>query len=461
VIAPGMPSMSAIDPGLMRCGAREAAEAIASGDFSSLELMRDCFRVIAQLDLDEAAAIEAAREFDRRKRNGESAGRLGGVPVGIKDIFNLDGMPCQMGSPIWQGFTPGNDARVVHYLRMEGATFPGKTVTAEFAVHAPGPTENPHRAGFIPGTSSSGSAAAVAAYMVPVALGTQTAGSVIRPASYCGVYGFKPSFGVVPRTGMLKTTDSLDTVGWFARSPADLQLMFDIVRVGGRDFPIMEKAFADQERQQPRDRKTWRVAFVNGPKWADAPEETKAAVRDFVGRLDALPDVSIEQVDLPVLARAHDVHHRIYAKALAYYFKEEFRHDTLVSAKINQLVSDGMALSMEEYHAAIGEQDEIAHALDDFFDQRGYDFIVDMATASEAMEGLDTVDLPDHCLIWTLARLPAVSVPALTGPTGLPLGVQIVSRRYGDPKLLRFVAMLENTGVLGTATCPPPPGISL
>lgn len=455
-----------LDIGLAELGAREAAAKIASGECTAVELTRDCLKQIARTDpaihawthIDEELALATASEIDRRLAAGESLGAVAGVPIGVKDIFNLDGMPCQMGSPIWSGFTPGNDARIIHYLRLAGAVFPGKTVTAEFAVHAPGPTENPHRAGHIPGTSSSGSAAAVAAYMVPIALGTQTAGSIIRPASYCGVYGFKPSFGIVPRTGMLKTTDSLDTIGWFARNPDDLALMFDVVRVQGRDFPLMEAAFADETRQRPQKGKGWRIGFVQGPKWDESPETTKAAVSAFADKLSSLSDVSVERVEIRELDRAHDVHYTIYAKALAYYFKEEFKQDTLVSDKINQLVTDGNALAVEAYHRAMTEQDEIAHALDDFF-LGGYDFILDMATASEALPGLDSVDFPDHSLIWTLARLPAVSIPALTGPTSLPLGVQLIARRYNDPKLLSFLKLLQNQEIVPSQTYPMPEAV--
>src|SRR3989339_1518465 len=151
--------------------------------------------------------LSEAKAADARLSDGQPVRSLEAVPIGVKDIMNTIDFPTEMGSPIWKDFTPGNDARVVSYMRWEDAVIPGKTVTAEFAVHTPGPTHNPHRHGYMTGTSSSGSAAAVASYMVPLALGTQTAGSTIRPASYCGVYSMKPSFGLLPRTGMLKTTD--------------------------------------------------------------------------------------------------------------------------------------------------------------------------------------------------------------------------------------------------------------
>jgi Asp-tRNA(Asn)/Glu-tRNA(Gln) amidotransferase A subunit family amidase len=444
--------------------ASDAVACIRSGELSPSELLLACLAQIERSDgdihawthLDRSAATQAATEIDRKIGAGEAVGNLAGVPVGVKDIFNLNGMPCEMGSPIWAGFTPGNDARVVHYLRMSDAIFPGKTVTAEFAVHAPGPTENPHRRGHIPGTSSSGSAAAVAAYMVPVALGTQTAGSIIRPASYCGVYGFKPSFGAVPRTGMLKTTDTLDTVGWFARCVEDLQLLFETVRVKGRDFPILEAALQDERRQTRPPGRPWRVGLVRGPKWDAAPQTTRDAVEAFAARIAELPDFVVEPAPCPEgLAEAHTIHQTIYDRALAYYFKEEFRRHTLVSDQIYEIIGRGNLLTVEDYSAALQRQTQLAAQMDRLFVD-GYDVLMDMATAGEAMEGLDSVDRPDHALIWTLCWLPTVSVPVLRGPTGLPLGLQFIARRYNDRLLLAFLRSLAEHGLLPARTFPEP-----
>ena len=438
------------------------AAAVAVGTVSAREVLDACLAQIDRLDpeveawayLDVPPARARADAIDRAARRGEGGvGALAGVPVGIKDTFNTAGMPCEMGSPIWRGFTPGNDARVVHYLRMAGALFPGKTVTAEFAVHAPGPTHNPHRHGFAPGTSSSGSAAAVAAYMVPVAIGTQTAGSIIRPASYCGVYGFKPSFGAVPRTGMLKTTDTLDTIGWFAREVADIAATFSVMRVHGADFPILERAYSDTVRQRKSVGQPWRVGLVRGPNWSSALPETRAAVETFAGQLAAIDAVEVIDATLPaIVGEARATHATLYDRSLAYYFKEEFREHTLVSSSIYDIITRGNRLSLDDYRSALAHQQRIAAELDAWL--MGYDLLLDMATAAEAAEGLDTVDMPDHALIWTLAHLPAISVPVLRGHTGLPLGVQFVARRYNDPLMLDFLAMLDRRGVLPRRTAP-------
>lgn len=445
-------------------GAAEAAREIAAHRLTAHDLVSACIgqierwesRIHAWVYRDPESALIQADATDEAICNGQEPGPLGGVPVGIKDIFNTIDMPTQMGSPIWSGFTPGNDARAVHYLRMAGAVIPGKTVTAEFAVHAPGPTENPHRPNYIPGTSSSGSAAAVAAYMVPAALGTQTAGSIIRPASYCGVFGFKPSFGLVPRTGMLKTTDTLDTVGWFARNVEDLELMFETVRVKGPDYPLSEAALSDKVRQAPPSGRPWRLALVRGPKWDEAHDYVKSVVANFASNLSGSCRILVEELPAPSeLEEAHNVHATIYDKALAYYFKEEFQKHTLVSSRIYEIIERGNVITLDQYTGALSRQRRIAKAMEGLFE--GYEAVLDMATASAALEGLESVDAPDHCLIWTLCGLPAVSIPVGKSPEGLPVGVQLVARRYNDRLLLRLLETIESLGLMPNRTYPDPP----
>jgi Asp-tRNA(Asn)/Glu-tRNA(Gln) amidotransferase A subunit family amidase len=217
----------------------DAATALGKGQMSVRELVDSCLARIEELEprigawacTDPDLARSRADELDARKKVGSGgAGPLFGLPIGVKDVFNTARFPTAMGSPIWNGFTPGNDARVVSDLELADAVIMGKTVTAEFAVHYPGKTVNPYDYERSPGTSSSGSAAAVACQMVPLALGTQTAGSTIRPASFTGIYGYKPTFGLIPRTGILKTLDTLDHVTFFARCSADLRLVMDATR---------------------------------------------------------------------------------------------------------------------------------------------------------------------------------------------------------------------------------------
>jgi Asp-tRNA(Asn)/Glu-tRNA(Gln) amidotransferase A subunit family amidase len=443
---------------LSDCTASELIPLLQSREVSAMEVTQSCLESIDQSEalvhawsyLAPELALKQAAEADRKLANG-TGGKLCGVPVGVKDIFNTADMPTQMGSPIWKNFTPGNDARVVHYLRMSDAVILGKTVTAEFAVHAPGPTRNPHHLDYIPGTSSSGSAVATAAHMVPLALGTQTAGSIIRPASYCGVYGFKPSFGLVPRTGMLKTTDSLDSVGMFARCIADLSILFDTIRVHGVDFPIAHKLLNDPARQTKGSR-PWRVGLLHGPKWDDAEPYAQMALEEFGARLELISELEIKHLTLPAsFSQAHDIHNTIYDRALAYYFKEEFVAQTLVSPVMYDIVQRGNLVSVEQYQAALTAQTALAHQLDDIL-MRDYDIIVDLSTGGAALKGLDSIDRPDNCLIWTLCGVPTMNLPAFIGPTQLPFGVQIFSRRYNDYLLLDFARLLTTYGIGGLNT---------
>lgn len=442
--------------------ASEAAASIQRKEFSCEDLMKETFSQIERLDdkvhawvyLDKDLVLENSRVVDKKIAAGTRVGHLAGVPVGVKDVFNTKYMPTQMGSPIWKGFTPGNDARVVHYLQMADAVVAGKTVTAEFAVHAPGPTANPHNIEYMPGTSSSGSAAAVASYMVPLSLGTQTAGSILRPASYCGVYGFKPSFGLLPRTAVLKTTDTLDTIGGFARTVEDISVLFETIRVKGRDYPISEKALNDEKRQTKGKGDKWRVALVTGPKWDFAEGYAQKAIREFAEKLAKVQDVEVTEFALPaVFGTAHDVHSTIYDRTLAHYFKSEFEMHTLVSGVMYDIINRGNKLTPADYRVALDKQVTICRNLDQLFVDK-FDIILNLTTGGEALKGLDSVDRPDNCLIWTLCHVPALNLPVFTGPNQLPFGAQIVARRHNDRLLLNFARHLEVNKVL--PGCPMP-----
>jgi Asp-tRNA(Asn)/Glu-tRNA(Gln) amidotransferase A subunit family amidase len=425
---------------------------------SAVEVARDCLenihrnepKIRAWAYLNPDLVMKQALAADKKLASG-LGGSLCGVPIGVKDIFNTSDMPTQMGSPIWDNFTPGNDARVVYNLRMADAVIVGKTVTAEFAVHAPGPTHNPHKLGYIPGTSSSGSAAAIAAHMIPIALGTQTAGSIIRPASYCGIFGFKPSFGLIPRTGMLKTTDSLDSVGMFSRCIDDLELLFDTIRVHGIDYPIAHAALNDSKRQTRGD-KPWRVGLLRGPKWEYAESYAQKAFEDFGAKIKGSENIIASNFTLPdEFNQAHNIHSTIYDRALSYYFKEEFIAKTLVSSIMYEIIQRGNQVSLEQYQAALKEQTKLAHSLDQILAKQ-YDIIIDLSTGGEALKGLKSIDRLDNSLIWTLCGVPALSIPAFSGPLGLPFGVQIFARRYSDYLLLAFARHLCSCGLISNDT---------
>ncbi|MBX2861819.1 MAG: amidase [Vampirovibrio sp.] len=427
---------------------------LANGSLTPTEVAQWAIDVVECLEpyvkawvrFDAHQLMDHAKEVEAHLKFGQSLGSLTGIPVGIKDMMNTADFPTEMGSPLWQGFTPGNDARVLFYLKQAGALVPGKTVTAEFAVHTLDKTLNPHDPTRTPGTSSSGSAAAVAAGMVPVALGTQTAGSIVRPASFCGVYGCKPSFGLIPRTGMLKTTDSLDTVGFFVSHLVDMERVFDVVRVHGQNFPLSHAALRDEARQNKPPGKPWRIAFVKPHVWDDAHPYAQEAMTGWVESLKNIPDVEVVEADLPSeTLDSHRIHATIYNKTLSYYFQEEFKKAELVSPVMNDLITQGQAISVEAYQQALKDQEAMAQVVDTWI--QDFDAVVTLSTAGEAPLREDT-ERPDSALLWNMTYLPVISAPTFIGPTGLPFGLQLVARRYNDYKLFKVASYFNTHGLL-------------
>lgn len=431
-----------------------------ANELDPLDVVKECVSRYEKLDpayrawvcFGKEELLVQAESARARIEESKSPRTLEGIPIGVKDIFNTAEFPTQMGSPLWHGFTPGNDARAVYYLKNAGGIIAGKTVTAEFAVHTLNETLNPHDIGLTPGTSSSGSAVAVALGMVPVAIGTQTAGSIVRPASFCGVYGCKPSFGLIPRTGTLKTTDSLDTIGFFVARPEDVRTVFDVMRVHGYNFPISNRALNDAARQVKTAKRPWKVAVVKTHTWKHAPEYAKQALYAFVAKAAEISDIEMQEVDLPVeMEQCHAVHATIYDKTLSYYFSDEYQKSELVSPVMNQLIQSGMGISVESYHAALKRQDELIHLMDGFF--QDYDVMISLSTAGEAPPR-NEVELPDPALMWTLTHLPVVSAPVFTSPKHKPFGLQIAARKYNDLLLFNFVEHLRLAGLI-PKTCYP------
>lgn len=418
---------------------KASAEEVIKSHFGRIEALED--KIGAWAFLDKERAIQNAIDIDKKLLDGNFRGGLCGVPVGIKDIFNTYDMPTGMGSPQWEKFTPGNDARVAHYLRMNGAVFPGKTVTAEFAVHAPGKTVNPHNYEYSPGTSSSGSAAAVASYMVPVSIGTQTAGSIIRPASYCGIYGFKPSFGLIPRTGVLKTADTLDTIGMFARSVEDLRLLFEAMRIHGENFPIIHARLEDVQGQD-KGRRPWKVVLAPALTKKFSRPYARDAFSCLIDRLGKNRQIEMLSADFPPeFDEAHDIHAVIYEKSLSYYFQKEFGNTNFISDIIRGMISNGNKISLREYEQALEKQKNLYKLADSYF--KDCDVMLTLSTQGIAPK-FKGEDSPDTCLIWTLCGLPAISIPAFKGTEGMPFGLQVVGRRYNDYLLLNFAAFLAD-----------------
>lgn len=384
-----------------------------------------------------------ARQLEKISLQDPSTHPLWGIPVGVKDIYNTFDMPTEMGSKIWKDFTPGNDARMVHYLRRAGALMLGKTVTAEFAVHHQEQTRNPHDPERTPGTSSSGSAAAVAAGMVPVALGSQTAGSIGKPASFCGVYGFKASFGVLPRIGVLKTTDTLDTLGFFTRSVDDLGIVFDAARVRGENYEFVHRHI-DHYVGNPQ--RPLRVGILEHPKWDFAGAFEKQRFAEWIESI-RIENVEIDSIECPdFLASIYDLHETIYDKALSYYFKDESDRKSLMSDRFRSMVEHGDTIPSEAYLDALERQSALTRQFNEWMES--YDLLLTLGTAGEAPYGLHCVELPDSNLLWTFLGLPTLMMPVLKGENSLPVGVLCVGKKYSDPLIIDFAKRLKIEGYL-------------
>jgi Asp-tRNA(Asn)/Glu-tRNA(Gln) amidotransferase A subunit family amidase len=428
-------------------GARDAAEAIRSGKVSSRELVQACLNRIEQFDqnigawahLDTDLALAQAGQADKSRQLGHVTGPLHGIPVGIKDIIDTFDLPTECGTVLYAGRTPSTDAALVATLREAGAIILGKTVTTELAVYTPGKTRNPHNPERTPGGSSSGSAAAVAAFMTPLSVGTQTNGSVIRPASYCGVFGFKPSFGRISRQGVLAQSRPLDTVGVFARNLGDLALIADVLMVYDpndpdmrpRARPAISRILADPPPLEPR------LAFVRTPAWDRAAETTKDAFREMIEHVSDRVDV----VDLPPLFNSALDDHKVIMEAdLARSFASLYLDGgDKISEKLRGMIEQGQRVLATEYNAAVDRIREYNNVLDEYFVD--YDALLTPSTPGEAPDMAATGD-PVFCTIWTLCGTPALNLPVLQGPGELPLGAQLVGARGDDARLFRTARWL-------------------
>jgi Asp-tRNA(Asn)/Glu-tRNA(Gln) amidotransferase A subunit family amidase len=427
----------------------EAARLVRDGVISCEELVSACLERIRAVDseveawafLDPDLVLAQARVGDAWRLEGRVIGPLHGVPVGVKDIIDTADMPTENGSVLHAGREPGRDATVVAMLRAAGAIVMGKTVTTEFATYAPGKTRNPCDARHTPGGSSSGSAAAVASGMVPLALGSQTNGSTIRPAAFCGVYGFKPTHGAISRHGVFQLSRTLDHVGLFARDIGDLALLAEQVvghderdpdtRVQAR-VPYREIALAEPPIPPM-------FAFVKTSRWDRTTDETREAFAELAAHLGD----RMEEVELVAASEEAFEWHRLVMEAeMAVNLDREWEQGReRLSPSLQAQLERGRAHTAHTYQRALRDIPRAADSLRELFEQR-YDAIITPAAPGTAPAGLHATGDPSFCTLWTLFGMPAISVPLMRGANGLPLGVQLVGPRHGDARLLRTARWL-------------------
>ncbi|WP_299971556.1 amidase [uncultured Roseobacter sp.] len=427
----------------------EALAAMAAGRLSSVALVQSCLDRIKATDdtiqawafLDPDAALAQAAECDRLRTAGMALGSLHGIPVGLKDIIDTAKMPTQRGTPIFAGRQTEKVARLVEHLHEAGAVIMGKTVTTELAfVHA-NETRNPHNTNHSPGGSSSGSAAAVAAMHVPLAVGTQTNGSVIRPASFCGTFGFKPTRGIISRSGLLQTSVSLDQVGCFGRGLADIALLTDAI--GSYD----QNDVCSFARPRP-DMSAGAVAdtpVIPDLVWFDLPFNDRLST-DAKEGFDAVLDILGPQVtrmeSADTLSNLVTVQARIHEYEICQHQAEVFdAHWDQLSETLKPIIARGRRISKTEYEDALAVKASAERFFADFFVE--FDAVIAPAAAGEAPKfGSGTGD-PIFCTLWTLAGLPCLTLPLLVGETGLPIGVQLIGAAEKDDRLLRTARWLQ------------------
>lgn len=413
--------------------ARDLAGKIVARELTPRDMLELCAAAITEREPDIAAFtaldLGAARSFVERNASALSEAPLRGLPVGVKDLIDTADFPTAYGSQIYAGHRPRTDAPIVTMTRRAGGVIVGKTTTTEFAGFTPAPTRNPHNLRHTPGGSSAGSAAAIAAGMLPLAFGSQTGGSIIRPASFCGVAGFKPTYGRLPVAGVKCIAWRLDTLGLLAARVADVAFAF--AAISGLDLRVGEKKPAAP-----------RLGIVQTHRWSQASDEMKNAL-DVTASAAARAGAQIKTVDLPPLfAQAYDAQITIqdYEFAIALGFEFD-RHREALSTRLSEILEAASKVSTERYVEACRTADAARISLNEIFADT--DALLTPSAPGAAPEGLQATGDPVFNRLWTLMGNPCVSIPGLTSASGLPLGVQLVGRFGEDGEALRAAAFVE------------------
>lgn len=432
----------------------ETAELLAAGSASATELVTKTFATIEWLDdeirawatLDREGALAAAVGSDARRRRGTPRSALDGVPVGIKDLIDTAALRTTYGSPLFDDHVPVRDAHVVVRLRAAGAIIVGKTITTEFATYDPPVTRNPWQPAHTPGGSSSGSAASVAAGMVPAAIGSQTGGSTIRPASYCGVVGYVPSPGWVGRTGVYPCAWSLDRIGLFTGWVADLSLLLDGCIGLDRGDPVARRV--RRRRRPPVLPRA--VGILAGLRDLAAPA-MRAAIDAIAALLDAA-GVRVAPVTVDLDA-AHAAHRTIMRSEIASVHADTYaRRPNAYAPRVAALIESGSRISAQDYLQALRYRSRFRRELSRAV--AGLDVLLAPAAVNAAEASLDTIGSPVMNLLATFAGLPAISLPVARDAAGLPLGLQLIGRQDDDERLLSYATALEER--VGWQTWEPP-----
>lgn len=416
--------------------ATEAIKLIRNKKLSIHEWVLSCFERIKEKEeivkawiyLDEENALKKSKQLDEQSNNS-----LLGIPFGIKDIIDASNVPTGFGTPFYKKNIPARDAASVAVAKQSGCVFMGKTVSTELGHRAPGLTTNPHNKDFTPGGSSSGSAAAVAAMMAPVCFGTQTTGSVIRPAAYCGVIGYKPTYGDFDKSGILPNSPSIDTLGLMTRSIEDLSLFRSI---------LLEEEI---EELQNIDLKKLKIGFVKTPHWEKTDVSTQNNLETFI---DTLKMDKLNIVDLNIdklISKADQLHLDIsgYEFKRSISFERFNYYDQLSDQLRNGRLNDGYQVSNEKYKIALKNLNVLKHETDLIFND--IDMLITPSAPGEALKGLEYTGSPMFNTTWSLNGNPCVTLPLFKGEKNLPIGCQLVTKFGDDNRLLDFSKTIMDT----------------
>ena len=431
--------------------ATEARARMVKGDVTAEAYVTACLDAIAAREKDIEAwvvydrdrALAQARALDQERVAGRACGALHGLPVGIKDIIDTADMPTENGSPIFKGHQPSRDASSVAQIRAAGGIVIGKTVTTELANRFANKTRNPHNPAHTPGGSSSGSAAAVGARTIPLALGTQTGGSVIRPASFCGVHALKPTLGLISRTGVTMQSHTLDTIGVYGRSLADLAMITDALSAHDPSDPV------SYDRARPRIADTLaaglatkpRFAFYKTPAWGEADAAAQSAITAFAKRLGN----DVDEVEIPAMADIVKHHANVHGgESSAYYGPLLERHPEGVSPILTDVLRTAAKVTTADYIRSVNAREAIYAEVEKVLAK--YAALITLPAPGAAPKGIGSTGNAVFNGMWTLLGVPCVSLPLLN-VGGLPLGVQLVGRRREEGRLLAAARWIEERGL--------------
>ena len=429
--------------------ANKLVEKLKEGEISSVEVCKQYIDRIKEFEKDVKAwahfdkkeLLEKAEEADQYRKSGKPLGSLHGLPVAVKDIIGTLDMPTECGTVIRKKMTGSQEAEVVNLLKIAGAIVMGKTETTELAYFHPGKTANPHDYSRTPGGSSSGSAAAVASHMAPLSIGSQTNGSVIRPASYCGVVGYKPSYGLISRSGVLKQSDKLDHIGVFGKSVEDVALLTKVlIKKDQHDSSTIHYA-ADEMLKVCKKGPPYEPKFIfyKTKSWKKIDKESQKSFELFIEAFSK----NIEVFDTPSYFDEIPKYHKIIhetdmANNFQFYYKKSKKK---LSKEMISAIERGMKYSAKEYAEAIDFMKQSYKSYQEVFED--YHGVLTPCTTGVADKGLKSTGSPEFCTVWTYMGLPSISLPLLTGTNNLPLGIQLIGDKLDDLRFLGVANWLE------------------